>query len=110
LVVGDQIQQVFLNLILNAMEAMPEGGELFIEIQTTKKEVEVIIEDTGPGISPGESQRIFEPFMSTKEDGMGLGLAVSYGIISAHGGNLDLTPGRGRGACFRVSLPRGDMT
>ena len=110
LAVGDQIQQVFLNLILNAMEAMPEGGELFIEIQTTKKEVEVIIEDTGPGISLGERQRIFEPFMSTKEDGMGLGLAVSYGIISAHGGNLELAPGRGRGACFRVSLPRGDMT
>jgi signal transduction histidine kinase len=110
LVVGDQIQQVFLNLVLNAMEAMPGGGELFIEVQTTKKEVEVIIEDTGPGISAGERQRIFEPFVSTKEDGMGLGLAVSYGIIAAHGGNLELAPGRGRGACFRVSLPRGEVT
>jgi signal transduction histidine kinase/DNA-binding response OmpR family regulator len=110
LVVGDQIQQVFLNLILNAIEAMPGGGELFIEVQTTKKEVEVIIEDTGPGISAGERQRIFEPFVSTKEDGMGLGLAVSYGIISAHGGSLELAPGRGRGACFRVTLPRGEVT
>jgi two-component system NtrC family sensor kinase len=110
LVVGDQIQQVFLNLILNAMEAMPDGGELFIEVQTTKKEVEVIIEDTGPGISAGERQRIFEPFVSTKDDGMGLGLAVSYGIIAAHGGSLELAPGRGRGACFRVSLPRGEVT
>jgi signal transduction histidine kinase/FixJ family two-component response regulator len=110
LVVGDQIQQVFLNLVLNAMEAMPDGGELFIEVQTTKKEVEVIIEDTGPGISVGERQRIFEPFVSTKEDGIGLGLAVSYGIIAAHGGNLELAPGRGRGACFRVSLPRGEVT
>jgi two-component system NtrC family sensor kinase len=110
LVVGDQIQQVFLNLILNAIEAMPDGGELYIEVQTTKKEVEVIVEDSGPGISPGERQRIFEPFVSTKEDGMGLGLAVSYGIISAHGGNLELASGRGRGACFRVSLPRGEAT
>jgi signal transduction histidine kinase/FixJ family two-component response regulator len=110
LVVGDQIQQVFLNLILNAMEAMPNGGELFIEVQTTRKEVEVIIEDTGPGISADERQRIFEPFVSTKEDGIGLGLAVSYGIIAAHGGNLELAPGRGRGACFRVSLPRGEVT
>jgi signal transduction histidine kinase len=108
LVVGDQIQQVFLNLILNAMEAMPDGGELFIEVLTTKKEVEVIIEDTGPGISPSEGQRIFEPFISTKEDGLGLGLAVSYGIIAAHGGSLDLIPGRGRGACFRVAIPRGE--
>jgi signal transduction histidine kinase len=110
LVVGDQIQQVFLNLILNAMEVMPNGGELFIEVQTTRKEVEVILEDTGPGISEDERQRIFEPFVSTKEDGIGLGLAVSYGIIAAHGGNLELAPGRGRGACFRVSLPRGEMT
>jgi signal transduction histidine kinase/DNA-binding response OmpR family regulator len=110
LVVGDQIQQVFLNLILNAMEVMPAGGELFVEVQTTKKEVEVIIEDTGPGISASERQRIFEPFVSTKEDGMGLGLAVSYGIIAAHGGSLELAPGRGRGACFRVSLPRGEVT
>jgi two-component system, NtrC family, sensor kinase len=110
LVVGDQIQQVFLNLILNAMEAMPDGGELFIEVQTTKKDVEVIIEDTGPGIALSERQRIFEPFISTKEDGLGLGLAVSYGIIAAHGGNLDLAPGRGQGACFRVSLPRGEIT
>jgi signal transduction histidine kinase/FixJ family two-component response regulator len=109
LVVGDQIQQVFLNLILNAMEVMPNGGELFIEVQTTRKEVEVILEDTGPGISEDERQRIFEPFVSTKEDGIGLGLAVSYGIIAAHGGNLELAPGRGRGACFRVSLPRGEM-
>jgi len=110
LVVGDQIQQVFLNLVLNAMEVMPTGGELFVEVQTTKKEVEVTIEDTGPGISAGERQRIFEPFVSTKEDGMGLGLAVSYGIIAAHGGSLELTSGRGRGACFRVSLPRGEVT
>jgi signal transduction histidine kinase/DNA-binding response OmpR family regulator len=110
LVVGDQIQQVFLNLILNAIEAMPGGGELFVEVQTTKKEVEVIIEDTGPGIPAGERQRIFEPFVSSKEEGMGLGLAVSYGIISAHGGSLELAPGRGRGACFRVSLPRGEVT
>jgi signal transduction histidine kinase/FixJ family two-component response regulator len=110
LVVGDQIQQVFLNIILNAMEAMPGGGDLYLEVQTTRKEVEVIIEDTGPGISPGERQRIFEPFISTKEGGMGLGLAVSYGIISAHGGNLELAAGRGLGACFRVSLPRGEAT
>jgi two-component system, NtrC family, sensor kinase len=110
LAVADQIQQVFLNLILNAIEAMPDGGELFIEVQTYKKDVEIIIEDTGPGISPGDRQRIFEPFVSTKEDGMGLGLAVSYGIIAAHGGNIELTPGRGRGACFRVTIPRGEAT
>jgi two-component system NtrC family sensor kinase len=110
LVVRDQIQQVFLNLILNAMEAMPDGGELYIAVQTTKKDVEVIVEDSGPGIALSDRQRIFEPFISTKEDGLGLGLAVSYGIIAAHGGNLDLAPGRGQGACFRVSLPRGEMT
>ena len=108
--VGDQIQQVLLNLILNAMEAMQQGGDLFIEFWARKDRLEIIIEDTGPGVSAAQAERIFEPFVSTKEGGTGLGLAVSYGIISAHGGNLELIDGRGRGACFRITLPAGDKT
>ncbi len=110
LAVSDQLQQVFLNLILNAMEAMPSGGELFVEITSHRKEIALTFEDTGPGVPPDERERIFEPFVSTKEGGTGLGLAVSYGIIAAHGGSLDLIPGRGRGACFRVTLPVGGAT
>lgn len=107
MVVRDQIQQVLLNLILNAMEAMPQGGELFIETRQRKIGIEILIEDTGPGVLPGDRERIFEPFISTKESGTGLGLTVSYGIITAHGGSLELINGRGRGACFRIVLPSG---
>lgn len=106
--VGDQIQQVLLNLLLNGIQAMPEGGKLIIETVQRKTSAEVTIEDTGPGVPEGERERIFEPFVSTKEDGTGLGLAVSYGIISAHGGSLELVPVRGRGAIFRITLPVGE--
>jgi signal transduction histidine kinase len=110
LAVGDQIQQVLLNLVLNSMEAMPEGGKLFIETTQRKDNAEVLVEDTGPGVAMEERQHIFEPFVSTKEGGTGLGLAVSYGIISAHGGSLELAEGRGRGACFKIVLPTGETT
>jgi len=108
--VDDQIQQVFLNIVLNAIEAMPEGGELTVKTQTGKHGIEVTFEDTGPGIPVDRREQIFEPFVSTKEGGTGLGLAVSYGIIAAHGGSLDLISGSSQGACFRISLPVGEST
>jgi signal transduction histidine kinase len=96
---------------------MDSGGELFIESTiggTNTTEIEVIIEDTGPGIPPSQRKHIFEPFISTKEKGTGLGLTVSYGIITAHGGNLDLVERRrltqNRGACFRITLPVAEHT
>jgi two-component system, NtrC family, sensor kinase len=105
LIVRDQIQQVLLNLVLNSLEAMPDGGIIHIETSYRDDRVEIIIEDTGPGVPLEQRDHLFEPFISTKENGTGLGLAVSYGIIAAHGGGLDLTVGKGNGACFRVSLP-----
>ncbi len=108
LAVSSQLQQVFINLILNAYDAMPEGGELRVIARPVKDTVEIMFQDSGPGIPPEDRSRIFEPFVSTKEGGTGLGLPVSYGIISAHGGNLDLVPDRGPGACFRVTLPVKD--
>jgi two-component system, NtrC family, sensor kinase len=105
LIVRDQIQQVLLNLILNSLEAMPEGGIITIETTCSDSRVDIFIEDTGPGVPQGQREHLFEPFISTKENGTGLGLAVSYGIIAAHGGRLDLAAGRGSGACFRISLP-----
>lgn len=118
--VSDQLQQVFLNLILNAMEAMPEGGHLYIQTNAIRASdgsspwIEIIFEDTGPGIPASERKHIFEPFVSTKEKGVGLGLAVSYGIITAHGGSLDLVEKSQRltqhGACFRIALPAAERT
>jgi signal transduction histidine kinase/CheY-like chemotaxis protein len=103
--VASQLEQVFLNLILNSFDAMPEGGELRITARLAKNMVEIMFQDTGPGVPEAERGHIFEPFISTKKNGTGLGLSVSYGIIAAHGGSIDLLPQRGKGACFRVLLP-----
>jgi signal transduction histidine kinase/CheY-like chemotaxis protein len=106
--VSSQVQQIFFNLILNALDAMPAGGELTIRARSVKNGVEMIFEDNGPGIPQQRRESIFEPFFSTKEGGTGLGLTVSYNIVTAHGGTLDLIEGRGSGACFRLFLPMGD--
>ena len=109
LVVRNQIQQVFLNIILNAVEVMPEGGKIEIQSRHNGAHVEVLFTDTGPGVPAEHQSQIFEPFMSTKRQGTGLGLSVSYNIVDAHGGKLELVNGssrkRKRGACFRVTLP-----
>jgi signal transduction histidine kinase len=106
--VSSQIQQIFFNLILNSLDAMPGGGELTIRARAVKNGVEMIFEDNGPGIPEERRENIFEPFFSTKEGGTGLGLTVSYNIVTAHGGTLDLIQGRSSGACFRLFLPMGD--
>jgi signal transduction histidine kinase len=103
--VKSQLEQVFINLILNAYDAMPNGGELRISARPLRDMVEILFQDTGPGVAEKDRGRVFEPFFSTKKSGTGIGLSVSYGIIVAHGGNLDLLPARGKGACFRISLP-----
>jgi len=106
--VSSQVQQIFFNLILNSLDAMPGGGDLTISAQALDRGVELIFQDSGPGIPEDRRNNIFEPFFSTKEGGTGLGLTVSYNIVTAHGGTLDLVDGRGPGACFRLFLPIGD--
>jgi two-component system NtrC family sensor kinase len=107
--VSSQIQQVFINLILNALDAMPKGGKLVIQGRAVKGGVEFFFQDTGPGIPDDNAVHIFEPFFSTKTGGTGLGLTVSYNIITAHGGLLELVPdSKERGAAFRMYLPSGE--
>jgi signal transduction histidine kinase len=105
--VGSQIQQVFINLILNAADAMPEGGVLRITARALKDGVEIIFHDNGDGVPREKQPNIFEPFFSTKEGGTGLGLTVSYNIVTTHGGSLELLPDREPGACFRIFMPLG---
>jgi signal transduction histidine kinase/FixJ family two-component response regulator len=105
--VGSQIQQVLINLILNSFDAMPDGGTLTIRAHVVKDGVEILLKDSGPGIPADHQSHIFEPFYSTKDGGTGLGLTVSYNIITAHGGTLELASNDGPGACFRVYLPTG---
>ena len=106
--VSSQIQQVFINLILNSYDAMSKGGVLRINGREVNNGVEVIFQDNGPGIPREKESSIFEPFFSTKDGGTGLGLTVSYNIITAHRGNLELLLNHGKGACFRVFLPTGE--
>ncbi len=103
----DQIQQVFINLIINASEAMTKGGKLEIDSKFDKsgEYVEVIFKDNGPGIPNHVKARIFDPFFTTKEQGTGLGLSISYGIIERHGGKINLETKQGEGTTFTIFLP-----
>jgi signal transduction histidine kinase len=102
---SDLIQQVIFNLVVNAIEVMPQKGYLWIASLQDKGGVLIRIEDSGPGVAESLRSRLFEPFTSAKTGGSGLGLSVSFGIIEAHGGTLRLVPGSGQGACFEVFLP-----
>ncbi|WP_375772318.1 ATP-binding protein [Archangium gephyra] len=101
-----QLRQVFLNLLRNAREAMPDGGRLTIATRVNERDVEVAIQDTGRGMTDSVRSRIFEPFFTTKEDGTGLGLAVCQQILKAHGGSLGCQSEPGQGTTFSVRLPR----
>jgi two-component system NtrC family sensor kinase len=106
--ISNQVEQVFINLVLNAFDAMPDGGELWINIAQKRKAIQITFQDSGPGVPEDMRESIFEPFISTKS-GTGLGLAVSYDIITAHGGRLNLLAAKpGLGAAFQVTLPIKD--
>lgn len=103
----DQLSQVFLNLVLNARDAMPEGGSLAIATVVKGDELIATVSDSGEGIEPDDLKKIFDPFFTTKPagHGTGLGLAVCYGIVTAHGGRIEVVPGQISGTTFRVVLP-----
>ena len=105
---ADQIQQVVVALLVNAIEAMEEGGNLRITVTPTPDTVEVVVADSGVGIATDALGHIFEPFFSTKnqESGVGLGLAIVYGIVRGHHGTIDVTSHVGEGTSFTIRLPR----
>ncbi|MGO9866051.1 MAG: sensor histidine kinase [Terriglobales bacterium] len=104
-----QIEQVLLALIMNAIDAMPRGGNLWIETRLSgdEAEVEILVRDDGAGIDPEVLEHIFEPFLTTKErgHGVGLGLAISRGIVERHNGRIEVQSELGRGTIFTVILP-----
>jgi signal transduction histidine kinase len=106
-----KLQQVFLNLLLNAKDAMPGGGQLCMKTQANGH-VEAVISDTGSGIAPEHLKRIYDPFFTTKTSprpgdrrGTGLGLAVSYGIIQEHAGKIEVQSAVGEGTTFYLEFP-----
>src|SRR5262245_24462182 len=103
-----RMKQVFLNVINNAVQAMPEGGAVTVRTRASDDEVTVALEDTGIGIPPEHLERIFEPFFTTKPEmvGTGLGLPVSLGIVRQHGGTIEVTSTPGQGATFTIRIPR----
>ncbi len=102
-----KLQQVFLNLFVNARDAMPEGGELRILTDTVDSKIEIIVQDTGTGIGRENIKKIYDPFFTTKAagKGTGLGLSISYGIIQEHGGSVSVESRPGVGTSFKLELP-----
>ncbi|HJQ84770.1 MAG TPA: ATP-binding protein [Candidatus Binatia bacterium] len=102
-----QLNQVFMNVLANACDAMPDRGNLWITTRVEDGAAVVTIRDDGPGIPPETIGRIFDPFFTTKDvgGGTGLGLAISHGIVTAHGGRIDVESPPGSGATFRIVLP-----
>ena len=108
MVIGDedQLRQVFTNLLLNALQVMPDGGDLTINSDVDSAGAcRVTISDSGPGISAAALAKLFTPFYSTRRGGTGLGLAISYAIVRDHGGSIGVENIEGRGAAFTVVLP-----
>ena len=108
-VIGDpgQLNQVLVNLVVNALQAMPNGGRLTVETRVRNGRVLLVVKDTGIGMGPEVIEKLFVPFFTTKDvgEGTGLGLPVAHGIVTSHGGTLRVRSQVGRGARFEIALP-----
>jgi signal transduction histidine kinase len=116
---AEQLNQTFVNFFLNAIHAMKKGGRLTVRTTIVKfspdipqagalpnvDRIQVDVQDTGCGIAPEDMSKIFDPFFTTKEDGVGLGLSVSHGIIQEHNGTIDVESEKGKGTVFHVQFP-----
>ena len=101
----EQMQQVMLNLFLNAFEAMEEGGQLKVKVFREADRLMIMVKDTGCGIPEEELKKMFTPFYTTKKDGVGLGLIITQEIIKSHGGEIKVKSELGRGTEFIIALP-----
>jgi signal transduction histidine kinase len=102
---AEQLWEAFLNLIRNALDAMPDGGNLTVSTQRNGAEALVSISDNGRGMTQDEARNLFVPFFTTKSDGTGLGLAYVQRVINEHGGRIDCATARGKGSTFSIQLP-----
>ena len=103
-----KMRQVFWNLGINSIEAMPEGGELIVSTRNMDRSVEITFKDFGAGIDEKNIEKIFYPFFTTKENGTGLGLAIAYRIIEEHNGRIKVNSSPGVGTTFEIILPKTD--
>jgi signal transduction histidine kinase len=101
----EQIKQVLLNILINAIQVQPSGGKIEIRVSHDANDVVISVRDFGPGIAAQNLDRIFEPFFTTKREGTGLGLAISYQLVNHNGGRIRVESPPGQGACFWISFP-----
>jgi signal transduction histidine kinase len=102
---AEQLWEAFLNLIRNALDAMPDGGNLTVSAQRNGAGALVSISDNGRGMTEEEARNLFVPFFTTKSDGTGLGLAYAQRVVNEHGGKIDCATARGKGSTFSIQLP-----
>jgi len=102
---SEQLKEVLVNLIVNACEAMEDGGSILIEETIHNAHVVLRVCDSGPGITADLMDKIFHPFFTTKEDGTGLGLSIARRIVEEHGGSLEIASHEAKGAAFVITLP-----
>jgi signal transduction histidine kinase len=99
------VRRVIENLVLNAIDAMPQGGKLIFRTRATEKSVVFELSDTGAGLTPEECERLFTPYYTTKQHGTGLGLAIAQSVISDHHGAISVSSKKNEGTTFHVELP-----
>jgi signal transduction histidine kinase len=107
----EQIREALVNLELNALEAMPQGGTLRLSLTQKENDVIIRVSDTGVGIPPGAESKVFDPFFTTKEQGTGLGLSIAHSVVKNHGGTISMLNNDGGGTTFilKLPLPRGTL-
>jgi two-component system, NtrC family, nitrogen regulation sensor histidine kinase NtrY len=101
----DLLHRALQNLVLNAIDAMPQGGELTLRTGAHGDHVEISVSDTGSGLTQEECGRLFTPYYTTKQQGTGLGLAIVQSVVSDHGGKISVESTQERGTTFRIELP-----
>ena len=102
---SQELEQVFLNLFVNALQAMPSGGLLKVSSTNFENKIHIQVSDNGPGVALENRERIFNPFVTTRDSGTGLGLAITQRIVQGHGGHIVLYSTPGQGANFTICLP-----
>jgi two-component system NtrC family sensor kinase len=103
----DLLHRALSNLVLNAIDAMPQGGEITVRTHAIGDTVELSVSDTGSGLTQEECERLFTPYYTTKQHGTGLGLAIVQSVVSDHGGKISVESTEEKGTTFRIDLPRG---